>query len=173
MSDEESFVILGSCSQPNSMISVKENAVQQEDNKNANQTQVDQPILNEDKFNSITTAIASASKPTQAADSNSGQFIGHGVWKRSIDSAKAMETSTQSTSYDIWQKSSIAPKDSGDLQHDHTSVKESSETGTIPKTSAVEQKSETSTKECLTNSMAVSYIMGQVPADALKVCQRV
>ncbi|XP_011214848.2 NF-kappa-B essential modulator isoform X2 [Bactrocera dorsalis] len=168
MAEEESFVILGSCSQPNSLISVHDNATTQDDNKNTTLTQVNEPILNDEKFNSITTAIASASKPTQASDSNSGQFVGHGVWKRSIDSAKAMEASSQPGSYDVWQKSSIVAKDNGELQSDDTSVKGCTTTGTIPKTSGVEQKSETNTKESLTNSMAVSYIMGQVPADALK-----
>nr|XP_014092915.1 NF-kappa-B essential modulator isoform X4 [Bactrocera oleae]XP_036228392.1 NF-kappa-B essential modulator isoform X4 [Bactrocera oleae]XP_036228393.1 NF-kappa-B essential modulator isoform X4 [Bactrocera oleae] len=159
MSDLDSFEVLKDWSEPNSLISMYENATAQADKKDTTPTQVNQPILNDEKFNSITTAIASASKPTQAPDSNSGQFIGHGVWKRSVDSAKAMEASAHQ---------SIVPKDTGDLQHDDTSVKESAKTGAIPKTSAVEQKSETNTKESLTNSMAVSYIMGQVPADALK-----
>ncbi|XP_039954653.1 NF-kappa-B essential modulator isoform X3 [Bactrocera tryoni] len=169
MAEEESFVILGSCSQPNSLISVHENATAQDD-KNTTSTQVNQPILNDEKFNSITTAIASASKPTQASDSNSGQFVGHGVWKRSIDSAKAMEASTQSGSYDVWQKSSIVAKDNGELQSDDTSVKDSTKTGAIPKTSGVEQKSETNTKESLTNSMAAS-IHSQFPSVSLEACE--
>ncbi|XP_011192679.1 NF-kappa-B essential modulator isoform X2 [Zeugodacus cucurbitae] len=254
MSDEESFVILGSCSQPNSMVSMNGIATLQEgDNKSPNPTAANQPILNEGKFNSITTAIAAASKPTEVSGSNSEQFIGQGVWKRSIDSAKAMETSTQSGSYDVWLKSNLVSKVSGDLQQDGMSVKENPKTGAIPKTNGEEQtaiaaaskptdvsernseqfigqgvwkrsidsakametstqpgsydvlesivskhsgdlqqddtrvkenpktvaipktngeeqneKSETNTKESTTNSMAVSYIMGQVPADALK-----
>ncbi|XP_050323500.1 NF-kappa-B essential modulator isoform X3 [Bactrocera neohumeralis] len=169
MAEEESFVILGSCSQPNSLISVHENATAQDD-KNTTPTQVNQPILNDEKFNSITTAIASASKPTQASDSNSGQFVGHGVWKRSIDSAKAMEASTQSGSYDVWQKSSLVAKDNGELQSDDTSVKDSTKTGAIPKTSGVEQKTETNTKESLTNSMAAS-IHSQFPSVSLEACE--
>ncbi|XP_011214851.2 NF-kappa-B essential modulator isoform X3 [Bactrocera dorsalis] len=170
MAEEESFVILGSCSQPNSLISVHDNATTQDDNKNTTLTQVNEPILNDEKFNSITTAIASASKPTQASDSNSGQFVGHGVWKRSIDSAKAMEASSQPGSYDVWQKSSIVAKDNGELQSDDTSVKGCTTTGTIPKTSGVEQKSETNTKESLTNSMAAS-IHSQFPSVSLEACE--
>ncbi|XP_017479064.1 PREDICTED: NF-kappa-B essential modulator isoform X1 [Rhagoletis zephyria] len=180
MAEEESFVILGSCSQPNSLNSMSESKntdTEQQSVKSVIQAEVMQPILNDAKFSSIKTALASATK-TLDTSTHSELSKSSEIWKKSGETtAKALETSICSErSYKIWEKNgeSLVDKSGlstskGDLQQDDIDMQEKKNSGTIAKSSLkVSMENETNTKEEVTNSLAVSYIMGQVPVDALK-----
>ncbi|XP_053964997.1 NF-kappa-B essential modulator [Anastrepha ludens] len=179
MAEEDSFVILGSCSQPNSLNSMNSNKTIESEQKsvgNVAQAEEMQPILNNANFSSISAAIASATKPLESSVS-SERSNANGDWKRLDTSVtKPLETSICSErSYNIWKKSGESINKSeisnnvGDLQQDDMGVQGKKNTGAIPKTSSKESmKNEITTNNSDSNSLAVSYIMGQVPADALK-----
>ncbi|CAD7014155.1 NF-kappa-B essential modulator [Ceratitis capitata] len=167
MSDNDSFEILRTGEF--SSFCVKEN--EQRNEKSSIQTPL-ATNLNNGKVNSIRSALASASKPLTE------KSVDCDVWKRSVDVNAATQASLNSFQYvepDVWKRSTTTTEqltisnNEGELQMDNMDVREEKNTGAIPKVSIVDgQKSQTDSKDSLQNNMAVSYIMGQVPADTLK-----
>ncbi|XP_067631999.1 NF-kappa-B essential modulator isoform X2 [Eurosta solidaginis] len=182
MAEEESFVILGSCSQPNSSNSMGgakhgKLELQQQNEQILTNTETEQPILIDSQFGSLTNDTASASKVSESPKSTPEQSTSVvNVWKKGINSStNALEASMdieRSIGRDLWKRSTVSI-DTKSLQQDDLGIaveRSSSNTGAIPKTTSKETKTEGQTKEKITaeNPLAVSFIMGQVPADALK-----